>query len=165
MFNIKKIEIIFENCEYAVIDGKHIGYFYAGDISDEYAVLGCNSFDHMRICHDFRMEVHKEAEGPNKGFMLDDTNLFERIERYSDITSIEIHTDDEKEPMVKLYVDWDGNDYNNVNQSCCISDKGHLYLTISEEKTVEDVFEEVLDDDEYRWGWMREEWGESPEDE
>lgn len=74
-----------------------------------------------------------------------------------DITSIEIHTDDEKEPMVKLYVAWDGDDYNNDNQSCCISDKEHLYLTISEEKNVEDVFEEVLDDDEYRWGWMREE--------
>ena len=157
MWSVKKIELIFENCEVAVIDGKHVGYLLADDISEYYSVRGCNAFGHTRTCHTFRLEIHRDADG-KLAYGFDDTSLFERISRYDDITSVEIYTDDGK---IDLYVDWEGDDYHNDNQSSCIADSGHLYLVISEKESVEDFFEEVLEDKEYKWPWFRREWGES----
>lgn len=159
---IRKIELGLENCDVITIDGKYIGAFYAGDIRKQIARMACNYVDIAEICHEFYLEVHKDAN--KKHFELGceefETTVFERLQMHNDICSITVYLydecnnetcDDESKDTVYHYLlSWGGDsDYVNAYQYSKVSKEGWLYIVVGEKMDINEVFpNEECDDEE-----------------
>jgi hypothetical protein len=164
---LKYITFCLENCDRITIDGKYIGDFVVKDIKTEIRRIATNAIDRIDIADTFAIEIHKDANKERYPFgQIDKPNwkqmTFDRLVKYSDITSIEFelyddYTDEMEEGAVyctecyDYWVNWTGdNDEINDAQSNYVSKDGHLYIVISADKTIEDFFDkEDIDDSDY----------------
>jgi hypothetical protein len=164
---LKYITFCLENCDRITIDGKYIGDFVVKDIKTEIRRIATNAIDRIDIADTFAIEIHKDANKERYPFgQIDKPNwkqmTFDRLVKYSDITSIEFelyddYTDEMEEGAVyctecyDYWVVWTGDDdETNDAQSNYVSKDGHLYIVISADKTIEDFFDkEDIDDSDY----------------
>lgn len=160
---LKNIEFVFENCDVLTIDGKYIGYFLVDDLKTKFARMACNCIGKMEKANIIAIEIHKDANKERYEFGQSQIDEFKQMafDRFkgNDITSIEFeleeqYVDDGQTPHIEhysYYVDWVGdNDYVNEAQSTYISNDGHLYLVIAENKSIEDFFNlKEINDSEY----------------
>ena len=152
---IKYIRIILENCEVIKIDGKYIGYFLLDDIKKSVQIFGCNSFGTAWTAQLFAVEIHKDANRINEAFGEETSEtIFERLQKYNDITSVEVVENDG--PITKCFVRWDGFDEND-NQTSVIGENGNLYIVVDKEAKAETLFKRYIDK---KWMWLRDDWGE-----
>lgn len=160
---IRKLELVLENCEVVTIDGKYIGDFHIGDIRKELSRMACNHIDLMEVCHDFCLEIHKDANKRYAPFgdEKSSTLTFDRLMQYNDITSIIVHlydqyneetkNDESKDQVEHYYVQWEGeSDYENDVQHSKVAKTGWFYMTIGKDVNLEDMFQaDEVDDAEY----------------
>lgn len=155
---IRKLEFVLENCEVITIDGKYIGDFHAGDIRKEVSRMACNHIGIMEICHNFCVEIHKDANIEYSPFGCGDwkTTIFERLTKHNDITAIDIslydqYEDDGNDIVEHYYIHWgDDDEYNNSYQSSKVSKNGWLYIVASKDTAINEVYpDENIDDKDF----------------
>lgn len=144
------LELGFENCEIARIPGKYIGNFHVGNLETTYRRIGCNVIHKVDDCHEFAVEIHQDADMQTYTYAWEGSgehrSLFERIQSYPDITSIEFSIDGEK---TYFWTDYD-EESSNPPQKTYVSKLGHMYLVIGEKTRLNDFFDrEEINDAEY----------------
>lgn len=168
---IKQIDFILENCEIVSIPGYYIGFIDINDIKTNISRVACNCVMEMRVCNDFAIEIHRDANKKYAPFDIDDperiTSTFDRLTKWRDITSIELtltdneyceedfdeHTDSifsETIETHKIFLHWIGDsEFENAGQLCYINKSGDLYITVNDgTKSMYDVFGKEIDDPE-----------------
>lgn len=140
MKHIKKIEIIFENCEYIDVTNA-IGDFYIGEITKEVYRVASNAISMVNTSELINFQIY--GNGEIKGHLWDNINPLDRILKYNDITSIELtYMDDTVESFYPKYDGEELNKYQTMKEY-----KGDIFIVISPNKTVEDIYtEEKMDD-------------------
>lgn len=152
---LKKITLVFENCDAVTIDGKYIGYFLVDDICTSIKRIACNAIERVDIANTFAIEIHKDAN--KERYQFDQTDYedfkqmtFDRIGNCRDITSIQFeliedYVEEGQVPRVEhydYYVDWTGeSEYKNNAQTNYLSKCGNLYIVISGGKKIDDFFD------------------------
>ena len=143
------LELGFENCEIARIPGKYINSFYVGKLETEYRRIAWNSFGELKMCHKFGVEISKDANEHMQVKLCGDNSdqkLFDRINAYPDITSIEFSIDGEKH---FFWVDYN-EESPNPPQKTYVSTHGHLYLAVGEGTRISDYVDmDEIDDPDY----------------
>lgn len=153
---IRSVDLVLENCEVITIEGKYIGDFYLGDIRQEIARMACNHIGIEEICHSFYMEIHKDAS-KNVCSLDTATNIFKRLRAYSDITGVTVrlydqYAEEPEEDIEKHYLlHWGGDsEYENEYQKSLVANTGWLYLVVEKDKTIADVFDlDLINDEEH----------------
>jgi hypothetical protein len=144
--NINKIELVLENCEVIVVEGKNIGQLDIGDIKYSIRRTACNYIDEMLSCEHFYLTINRAGNINSKtvwtlGESEQERNSFERIHRHPDITSAYIYFKDNDKPK-QIYVPWDGeSDYHNDAQKTYLNKFGDLFIVIEKDTKLEDVFD------------------------
>lgn len=161
---IKQIDFVLENCEVISIPGYYIGFIDISDIKTNISRVACNCVMEMKVCNDFAVEIHRDANKPYYPFDIHDERqnytVFDRFTSWKDITQIEITLTDNEcyeenfdEHLEKhtIYLNWSGNnEYENAGQQCYINKSGDLYITVNEnKKPMYEVFGEEIDDLEH----------------
>ena len=141
MSKVSKIELILENLEVIVIDSEDIGGIDIGDIKTRVQRMACNSINKYSYSDDIAIEIHKSANKLFNYFEIEGAEelIFDRLTHNSDITSIEIHYENDDTDFI--LTNYDEKDGNNINQKSFIDNKGNLCLVISEYKIIEDYFD------------------------
>lgn len=158
---INKIEIVLENCEVITVDGKYIGDFSCEGIEHSISRVACNSIKESYTCKDFSMSIHRDCslndiEEWTLGVSDIKRDPLKRINNYNDITSIYIYFTKDKENPKQIYVKWGGDsDYNNEYQKSYINKFGDLFIVVSEDLKLGDVFDmrEIEDKNSINWIW------------
>ena len=158
---IKKIEIVLENCEVITVDGEYIGDFSCDDIKHSIHRMGCNYIGESLVCKDFLMSIHRDcALNDTQEFIMgslnEKRNPLQRINNYRDITSIYIHFTDEKKEPKQIYVKWnDDCEWSNYYQKTHINQFGDLFIVVSKDLKFADVFdmEEIEDKESIDFMW------------
>ena len=122
MKDIKKIELVFENCDYVEIQPEDIA---------------CNSISKYKVIDDMVIILTRNANKQYKpfGFIKNKEYIFDRITEWDDITSIDITYKDDT--IDHITVTWTGNsDYNNDSQHSLLTPQGNLIIVIG--NSVED---------------------------
>lgn len=154
---IEYLELTLENCEVLRIPGHCIGDFFAGKIESVVQRVACNAIMPMEICHQFYIEIHKDADVlVEDGYGDQAITLFDRLMMYRDITGVDIHfidpdySDHEKDvrEAKSFYLDWRGNGIENPHQTFRLSRLGHLYIVVDASTTVEEVYPDSYINDE-----------------
>lgn len=158
---IKEITFTLENCDNITIPGNYIGSFCVTDIKKYISRLSGNYIGEYDIAESFFIEIHRNADMFHKQFGEIQNfgyTKFKRLTEWNDITDINFEIeecwDDGKTSNHKYSykVIWhDEDEFNNRYQKTHISTCGHLYIVISTDKEIFDVFdkEEIEDID-----WM-----------
>jgi hypothetical protein len=144
MKDIKSIEFIFENCECFTIDAKYFGVFEMSDIQTKIGRIAVNSIAKFTCANHVAMEIFSEADDKYNFYNEEMASKLERIRKHSDITSICLTYDDETEEIYYVnYKDETEGELGtpNVYQKTYLSKSGNLYLVISENNNIEDVFD------------------------
>ena len=157
---IKKIELVLENCEVVVVDAKYIGFLLIDAVSHEITNFGINDIGEINRCGKFYIELHKDLDkyGVAESYLahIDEPqpNIFDRLTYFNDITQVEIHYDNGE--VKNYYVDYWGDETNAYQQSH-ISAAGHLYIKVnSQNHSFEDIFgNNTLNNPDYEWPWIR----------
>lgn len=150
MKHIESIEFVFENCECFSIDANYFGEFLIDDIHYSIQRIASNSIFKMAIADTIVIELFSEGDREYHPFgALETTTIFERLQKYNDITQVIIHYEDQTEET--YFVNWaEGDEFENKNQSICKSDLGNFYIVISEEKDFSTFFDtEYMNDKDY----------------
>ena len=145
---LNKISLVLENCEVIDIDGKYIGELDVGNIQTSISRIACNSISKMKTCDNLVLSIHRDANIINKPFGFDSNQtVFDRL-KDCDITAIDIHYDDVNDHSDEnIYVPYNEeregqlgspNTYMTVKKNKF----GDLFLVISEDKTVDDIFQD-----------------------
>lgn len=158
---IEKVEIVLENCEVITVVGKYIGDFSCEDIKHSISRIACNSINESYICKNFSMSIHRSCalndnEEWTMGTIDRKRNPLERINKYRDITSIYIYFSKDQENPKCIYVKWnDDCEWSNYYQKSYINRLGDLFIVISKDLKLEDVFdlEEIEDEDFMGFTW------------
>lgn len=156
---LDKVSFVLENCEIIEVDGKYIGDIQCKDIKEEFIRNACNSFDLIKYCNSFCIEIHNNANKEEYPFGIQDESLkfkvFDRLNNQKDITQIKLFWHDtyykdgkgfakQLEPIT-YYLNWTGDsDYINESQKTYISECGNLYIVVDENKSIENCF--ILED-------------------
>jgi len=156
---IEKIEIILENCEMIIIEGKYIGDLSIEDIKYSIHRDACNSISEWLTCKELSMSINRNANLDTEeiwtlGLTDNKRDQFARINNHSDITSIYIYFADNK--VKHIYVPWnEDSDYFNKYQKSHINNYGDLFILISKESELNDVFnlEEIEDKNNIDFIW------------
>lgn len=140
MKHIKKIELVFENCECMDVTNS-VGDFYIGDIYKEVRRIASNATATINTANLIYFQIY--GNGEIKSCLFDSISSIDRLLTYNDITSIELtYADDTIE---SFYPNYDGEEIND-NQTTKYY-KGDVFVVISSEKTVDDIYtEEIMDD-------------------
>ena len=150
MKHIKSIEFVLENCEGFNIDANYFGAFLIDDIRYSMQRISSHNIVKMAIADTIVIELFSEGDREYRPFgTLEKATIFERLQKYNDITQIIVHYEDQTEET--CFPNWaEGDDYENKNQSVCKSDLGNLYIVISEEKDFSAFFDtEYMNDKDY----------------
>lgn len=150
MKHIESIEFIFENCEDFSIDANYFGKFLIDDIHYSIQRIACNCIIKTTIADTIAIELFSEGDREYRPFRgLEKATIFERLQKYNDVTQIIVHYEDQTEEA--YFTNWaEGDDFENKNQSVCKSDLGNLYIAISEEKDFSAFFNtEYMNDKDY----------------
>ena len=143
MKNIESIILHFENCESIEIEGRHIGEIEVRGLKQCISRHG-NSIRNYRICDDFVLEIHKDADKRYKSFgMISDDVLFNRLLNTKDIVSITIkYNDGTIDDDIYVPYNEDENTFSiNKNQHVYYSILNHLYIVCSKENLIKDYFD------------------------
>lgn len=143
MKSIEKISLFFENCEEISIPINRIGHFNTAPFTKRNVRLACNSISELIETNLLVMEINSKINDEinlHEDWYSEETKLsvFERI-LFNDLvgTSFKYDNDDEFETV---YVPWGGpSDYTNESMKSMISDSGHLYLVVSNNKEDEEL--------------------------
>lgn len=122
--NLEKVNLVFENCQYITIPAKYIRCLI---MTDNYTRLSYSEWNHynefknasvecLQIYSSWLKENHPMF---NEDTVDQETNVYDRLENYSDITSIELFwiDDSNSEFTSTYYVPWDDEDeYENKYQ-------------------------------------------------
>lgn len=141
MIELTSIEIVLENCECYEFPANDLGEFELKDITTSVERYAMNCVSKNQSVSTVVMEIFSDHSTQKATFDANETiDVFERINNDSDITQICLHYIDGTQET--LLVDWDDAEdtYRNVNQTSYINKCGWLYLVISKELTVTDVF-------------------------
>lgn len=150
MKHIESIEFVLENCEGFSIDANYFGAFLIDDLHYSIQRIASNNIVKMAIADTIVIELFSEGDREYRPFgALEKTTIFERLQKYNDITQVVVHYEDQTEET--CFVNWaEGDDCENKNQSVCKSDLGNLYIVISEEKDFSTFFDaEYMNDKDY----------------
>lgn len=118
--NIKYIDLVLENCDVVRLEPKDVNRFHISGITegiDYYGIYkGTSNISRTHHCTYFGILINKPKEIPQVGFSYpDNTDAYEMITAYSDITAIDIIYENDANEYI--YVDF--NEYNdnyNINQ-------------------------------------------------
>jgi len=122
MYNnkIKFIELVFENCEVAILKPNMFKYFRLYGIKD-IVDINCyqyneGEYEQHKTCEEFSIEIL--PEGLEQVLYIEGITLKERLERHYDITSVEICYDNDQQ--ISYYVPWpEEEDFTNTYQTIC----------------------------------------------
>ena len=164
---IKEITFYTENCEAITVPGKYIGEFSASEITRQITRVAMNAIQDVTMCEQFAIEIHKDANQEYLSFGIPElkTTVFDRLTEFDDITTIEFElvddavyygkkdSDNTNTVKYQYQVNWDSEDMNdtvNRNQHSLISKNGWLYIVISADSTVKNIFDqEEINSPEY----------------
>lgn len=154
MNEIKSIEIVLENCEAIRIDRENLGYFNIDNIKRSISRMAMNSVSDYLSAEKIFIQISSKANN-HSSFIFTchegEVTPFDRILKYSDITSVVVNY--ENETSEEIYVDWGGDsDYTNPYQSVAINEKTNdLYIVISKNDEVHEFFKDNLEEEEGHW--------------
>ena len=152
MKDVKKIELVFENCDYVEIQPEDIANLVINNISEKIRRIACNSISKYKVIDDMVITLTRNANKQYAplGFIEDKEYIFDRITGWNDITSIDITYEDDTTDYIT--VTWTGDsDYNNDSQHSLLTPQGNLIIVIGnnvnsvedylhkEDLTVEDI--------------------------
>lgn len=139
--NIKYIDLVLENCDVVRLEPKDVNRFHIKGITegiDYYDTYkGDSHISRTRQCTYFGILIDKPKEILQVGFSYpDNTNAYEMITAYSDITAIDIIYEDGTNEYI--YVD-----FNEYNDNYNINQKNEYYnnmleVTITESNSIEE---------------------------
>lgn len=139
--NIKYIDLVLENCDVVRLEPKDVKRFHVDGITEGIDYYGTSHISRTRRCTYFGILIDNPKEIPQVGFTYpDNTDAYEMITAYSDITAIDIIYDDDTNEYT--YVDFnEHNDFYNINQ------KNEYYnnmleVTITESNSIEEEEDE-----------------------
>lgn len=139
MLELDRIEIVLENCECYEFPATDLGYFTLSDITTCIGRCAMNMVAKDLYVGTVIMEIFNNHRIQKYDFDANQNiDVFKRINDDKDITQICLHYIDGTEET--LFVDWGSAEYTNPNQSSYINTCGWLYLVISKELIVNDVF-------------------------
>jgi len=141
MNQIKSIELCLENCEVLKFEADQIGRFEVKNIKNEISRIALNSISKLSTCEEFIIQISSKANISESYLTTWSNNNvlpFERINNGRDIVSVTINYEDGNKE--NIYVDWDGTYCENYLQSSYINKAGDLYIVVSKNKNVKDVF-------------------------
>lgn len=151
---IKSIEFIFENTESIVIDSSNIGLFEIDGIKESIGRTALNYISSDKSFNHLAIQLLEDA--PYVSYFEEYKSMFERF-KYNDITAVEVYYDNddgesEKKRDVYYVENYKEDDCNsigasNLNQKFIVS-HGAMYIVISDDKDVYDVFEKEDIEDE-----------------
>lgn len=154
---IKKIELVCENCEVITLEGKHIGDLDIDNIKSSIERIACNSIREINSCDSFSISIHRDADNINRdetwifGNTDGDRSPLNRLLKYNDITSVCVYFTDKTKLPKDIYVPWnDEDDYSNTYQKAYINNFGDLFIVIDKNKLLEDIFKaEEMNNEKY----------------
>lgn len=151
------LKFIFRNGETWTIKRENVGDLWIKQVTTSYGRIGDSNFQEIHPCESLRIEIRPEADHVNSN----DINLggieagmFSRVKKYQDIEMMDIMYTDEDHPKSDVIVqsdtiyfpylalDTDGND--NKYQTSHISTDNSLYIVIDPDKTVEDIYTDII---------------------
>lgn len=139
--NIKYIDLVLENCDVVRLESKDVKRFHVDGITegiDYYGTYkGTSNISRTRHCTYFSILIDNPKEIPQVSFSYpNNTNAYEMITAYSDITAIDIIYEDGTNEYI--YVDFNEyNDYYNINQNNKYYNN-MLEVTITESNSIEE---------------------------
>ena len=142
---INKIIFTLENCERVTIDWKYVGYFSIEGITEQINRVAINSIKKYRNCSSFCISLCRYANNYTVDMFgaVDDLNKsLDRINKWNDITSIEIiYSDNSKEEIYPIWLSEDKDEIENVYQKSIFNKYGDLFLKISKDKNIYDIWD------------------------
>lgn len=132
---IKRIGIVFENCDVFYVDKEHITLLRMFDITENIYLTG-HELTRYKTAAELYLKIEKDGNGCtefDKDFDRDDQDAFQRVVKFNDVTEIEIgYTDGSVE---FIYVDYkeasDDLGAPNLNQTSLISETGDLIVVVT----------------------------------
>ena len=157
---VKELIIGFENCEDITIARNGIGEFLLDGIHPVIRRIACNSISKYWVADEVVMEIFKEADRAYHPFgCLDEARTLERLTAFSDITSITVcYTDGSEETYLVNYDEGENEETlgaENINEDIYVSDLGNVYIVISKDKKVKDLFDKESINDSKETGFRK----------
>lgn len=149
MKEVSTIELTLENCEVISLTREDIGAFRLVGITEDIARIACNFIGNMKRCSDFFIELLPCADRLMSGGFDHDINVFDRLERYSDITFVEIGYADGSSDSIGL--SWGDDEQCNEWQHAYRSKNGALYIYVKQDGQLSDYVDiEWINDPDYK---------------
>ncbi len=152
---IKKLTFILENCEVIEIDGKYVGDIGIKKIEERLRRIGIDKIMAEKICSEFYVEIHKDANQPFRPFNVGEPVMpFARLDDDADICTIEIECENNGVIITYKYVvKWTGkSNYYNELQDSFIGLNGNLYLKIGKKKIEKYFLPGATYTNDWAWG-------------
>lgn len=143
---IKKIELLFENCEQVTLPVSALGCVVIRSINMEIFRGAINAIYEGFYADEVALEILPNANEVGSNDTFDDgaKTILERIMAWNDVTLINVIYDTGEELCLSVDYDDGGDDRlgaPNVNQKTYLSKNGALYLVIGKGKAIEDYFQ------------------------
>ena len=144
---MNSFKFYFRNGETWTIDREFIGDLWISKITTSFGRINGSDFQKINPCEGLKIEISQEADHVqsddiNTGGL--ESGMFERAIKYQDIEKMSINFDDGSSDLIYFpYKDKEtpGQEgLDNVYQSSKISADNKLYIVISENQTVEEVY-------------------------
>lgn len=150
MKQIKRIELVLENCEIIDITGA-IGVFYMDGLSTKIKRMFINSVSKYNCVETVGIQLYRN--GAFDGLLFDEIDPIERLKNFKDITSIDITYDDDSQES--YFVDYDEGSAEgmlgaeNINQQFAELTNSVFILISAKEKIDESLLNSLSDDEEF----------------
>lgn len=134
--NIKRIDLVFENCEVVSLNNDMYKNLILDDITEQ-RIVNCyqykNGENETKKCSKY-MSIDINKKGYEQKTNWQKITLKERLEKWNDITYINLIYEDNSEESI--FVLWDEEDeYNNDYQKVIRLDKEMIRVTIEKKKS------------------------------
>ena len=144
MKTCKKIEVNFENCEIIDITNA-IGDFNMEGLTTSISRVAMNCISNIVSADLVQMQIYLDGELKDGFIISENVSLCERL-THKDIVSLNFTYEDDTEETVYVNYGGDADEYNPY-QTSKIGPNGDLYIVISKDKTVDDIYtDEVIKD-------------------
>lgn len=140
MKSIKKLSIIFENCESVNIETDYIGYVELSDIKNSIRKVACNCIGYSSVCETFLISIDHKIPKQTETYGDKLINPIDRLNEYKDIVSISVTYEDDSEE--EIYLPWGDREYTNQYQENYINKFGDIFICISEDHKLSDFYSE-----------------------
>lgn len=155
MKQINKVTIIFENCESITFPAEAFYQCYLGKINTEIHRMAINAIEKITFADEVALGIFfPEAEElcEKNAMFKENAEVFDRLTRHMDITSISLLYNDETEETYFVPYEEESSMLGvpNLNQKYWVSDCGDLYIVIAKDKDICDFFDiDSCNDKEY----------------